>query len=559
MLRSNRKVRAWALAALLLFAFSGGIVHAQEQQGAPAPRRDLCPESLRSSDPHFDSMRRTCDFNRKRLPPCPSGLPSLSERRGINGELRLQPARRTCTKEWTVIAFLAMDNHDLSEFGEDDLGEMFWGKAKDLDHSFDLVVEADFFATMDKPRSGKRYVIEALGDGFRSRDSIFRDYRDNEQNTGDPRTLEKFLEWAVEEFPSRNYFFIMGGHGDGWAATNPRELRHRAENAALAAGNSGNGRIGNGIALDENTGTTGEKDWLTVPDLRRIFARVQNVYLGGDPIDVYAADACFMQQAEVAFELRDHARFLYGSVPVMAFEGLPYEEILSRFARGLYDSSSGVDGARVLALDLPPVMLNSYRDKNDRVYASSIDTSLLESDFAPALSALGQAASEWLRHGRGEKIERQFLVSGAARGAVAYQSAVIELRSFLQEWEKQLDIPPLPQMSGEPALPPTAAQSQAEANLRSKIISLNQALERLVIAKAWGARYQVWESRLGGLSIWMPGTGAHWLSFGAQATRSQLHRYFPAELVNEEFRGGRSPWSVFLETLHQPESPTPTR
>src|SRR3990167_10502646 len=97
--------------------------------------------------------------------------------------------------------------------------------------------------------------------------------------------------------------------------------------------------------------------------------------MGGEPFDIYAADACFMQQAEVAFELRKQARFLYGSIPVMAYKGLPYVELIRNFVDGKYPE------ARELALDLPRLMVDSYRDKNDKVYASTVESEPLETEL----------------------------------------------------------------------------------------------------------------------------------------------------------------------------------
>ena len=467
--------RGLFLSFFIALLFTPGIVWGEVEDPLP-----LCPASLRSDTPGFREIRRTCDFNRKRLPPCPVGQPSIDPYQldWLNQPM-LHARRRECAKEWTVIAFLAMNN-DLNDFGEDDLGELAWGKALDREHRVDVLVEAAF-----RDRPGKRYVFEANLDSGRPSDVVVKDFRGIEHNTGDPKTLENYLEWAVEEFPARNYMIVIGGHGDGWAATVPKPA---------AAPNASSGRLGNGLARDDTF-----NDWLTIPDLKHVLTRVSNTYLGGSVFDVFAADACFMQQAEVAFELRNHANFIYGSIPVMAYQGLPYTELIRGFVEGKYDSP------RTLAIDLPKLMLASYKDKNDRVYASTIDATVLREEFADSLLELGRAGSAWFE-ASADKIMDSFQMTSIISDTIQHQNSVVEFRDLLGKWEASL-----------------AAEEPRTAPLKTAIQKMRTTLERTMISHAYGDRYLPLRDRILGLSIWFPSSMASFRNFEEELSSSRLH------------------------------------
>ena len=505
----------------------------------------LCSIKLTSADPEFDAKIKKCDFNRRKLPACEPGMYSLN----VNhkpGDLFTNlenPKRRECVKEWTILSFIAMDNN-LNKFGEQDMGEMFLGKELDLKNNFDLVVEVDL-----NQRTGKRYVAER---GLNGRVQIekFVDYFGNEQNTGSPQTLENFLRWGIEQFPARHYMVVISGHGDGFAAMKSKASIRKvytaaSETAALGMDDVGDidkphleandefplGRAGSGIAFDENTGVEDKKDdWLTVSDIRRLFRRVRVDLLGGEKFDLYGADACLMQQAEVAFDLRRSARFIFGSVPIVPEQGLPYTEIMARFAAGKYDFTYGtrneviVDGAKALAKDLPQILVDSYtktieegeQGKQKRVMASVIDTEVMGREFVQLLWDFGKAGIEWLRT-TPDFMDAKFLVNDAAQAAVAYQRSTIDFLDFTIQLDKELDTLEIMSTPGGAGL----AELQA---FRVQVTNLNQKVRDSVVASAWGERYKDLGDRVSGISLWMPANIMGYLNFKSVMANSHFYR-----------------------------------
>ena len=569
----------------------------------------LCPAKLSSIDPDFRTKIKGCDFNRKKLPPCPQGMVSLNPNHQPNNPLTNpeNPRRRNCTKEWTLLVYMAMDN-DLNDYGEEDLGEIFLSKVEDKEHGFDLVVEADLYQ-----RTGKRYAAERSSSG-RVTIQKFKDYHGNEQNTGDPKTLENFLAWGIEAFPARHYMLIVSGHGDGFAAlrskarirelikTAPQDANNNTANETLYSEANIEfplGRAGHGIAYDERIGEDVEgDDWLTVSDLRHVLNRISRTYLGGEPLDFYGADACLMQQAEVAFELRRNARFIFGSVPIMPHQGLPYNKIIENFAASKYsfssivtrlaeassDSNQTTDGAIELAKDLPQILVDSYTKTIEeggqgitpRVMASVIDTEKLGDEFSRRLWEFGKAGVEWLRT-TPNFLDAKFLVNNAAEAAIAYQRSTVDFKDFLLHLESELKALSNPsslnelnslgnpsslnELNSVDSISSSDSSSEiALAAFRREVVALREQLESAIVASAWGERYALKSDRLSGLSLWMPGTIMGYNALKEVMANSHFYRCScdSAYKKPKGLAGGSRTlnyWGTFLGYVFADESP----
>ncbi|MDD4005110.1 MAG: clostripain-related cysteine peptidase [Elusimicrobiaceae bacterium] len=101
---------------------------------------------------------------------------------------------------------------------------------------------------------------------------------------GSYRHLVRFCKWAKTNFPAKKYMLIMISHGDGMYYISPDNLTRNA------------------IGLTE---------------LGKALARI-----GG--VDVFAADACLMQMAEVAYVLKDAVKVMVGSEAIMPYLGFDY-------------------------------------------------------------------------------------------------------------------------------------------------------------------------------------------------------------------------------------------
>lgn len=204
---------------------------------------------------------------------------------------------------WTVLVHMAADTDpsredSLAPYLEGDLAELRQGAAQAGDRVH-IVVQ------VDRPGAGG-YAREALGEHV---------YDPVDESVPGAAALKDFLRWGASTFPASHYAVVVWGHGKGWRN----------------AGASGEAPFtleacGGGIAFDD--APLGAIDTPALADALGAVAEVT-----GRRVDVYAADACLMQTAEVATELAGAARFVVGSEQIGSYLGLPYRELVDALAQ----------------------------------------------------------------------------------------------------------------------------------------------------------------------------------------------------------------------------------
>jgi hypothetical protein len=117
---------------------------------------------------------------------------------------------------------------------------------------------------------------------------------------GDYKQLVEFGKWAKAAYPAKKYMLVVWNHGDGW------------KNKAFGQ------PVLKGISYDDETG-----NGISTVNLGRAVRE-----MGG--VEIYASDACLMQMAEVAYELKDAAKLTVGSEENEPGDGWAYDFFLSR-------------------------------------------------------------------------------------------------------------------------------------------------------------------------------------------------------------------------------------
>lgn len=92
-----------------------------------------------------------------------------------------------------------------------------------------------------------------------------------------PLALADFVRWAKNTRPAQHYYLAIGSHGNGYQ----------------------------GVAWDS---TSGENQYLTAAELREALSIASSN--GAAPLDVVHLDACSMGLIDVAYDLRNHVRYL---------------------------------------------------------------------------------------------------------------------------------------------------------------------------------------------------------------------------------------------------------
>ncbi|MFA6584343.1 MAG: clostripain-related cysteine peptidase [Elusimicrobiaceae bacterium] len=168
----------------------------------------------------------------------------------------------------------------------------------------------------------------------------------NRPDMGSYKHAAEFIKWTKQNFPAERYAFIMWGHGSGWKDSSESPEKRRGVSYDLVA-----------------------KSYIKADQLNLLFA------LSG-PIDLYISNACLMQSAEVAYQMRNGVRYLVGSQNEMPEHGFDFKALSRIFA----------DNPQISARDAAIRVVQSYGQSVSPSFAdrvgitmSAIDTSQLAS------------------------------------------------------------------------------------------------------------------------------------------------------------------------------------
>lgn len=116
---------------------------------------------------------------------------------------------------------------------------------------------------------------------------------------GDYKELVRFAKWTHENYPADHYLIDIWNHGMGWKKK---------------------GRVSTkGISYDDNTG-----NHITTLQLGESMRMIKSVF--GHNVDILGMDACLMQMAEVAYELKDCVDYIVAAEEIEPGTGWPYDK-----------------------------------------------------------------------------------------------------------------------------------------------------------------------------------------------------------------------------------------
>ncbi len=201
-------------------------------------------------------------------------------------------------KEWTVMVFMNAKNN-LEKYGISDLNEMETvGSGPKVNIVAQVGRMKGFDASNGDWTGVRRFCITRDADPAIVNSKAVADL--GQADMGDVKELEKFVEWAKREYPARRYMLVVWNHGSGWLKGDPAPEK--------------------GISYDDETGHN-----IDTPQLGRALA-------GMGHIDLLAFDACLMQMAEVAYEIRGAVDYIAASEQTEPNDGYNYREVLGALA-----------------------------------------------------------------------------------------------------------------------------------------------------------------------------------------------------------------------------------
>ena len=236
-------------------------------------------------------------------------------------------------KEWTFLVYLNADNN-LYPFSYLNLQQM-----EKVGSSAGVNVVAQFDPE-PKNLATTRYLITQNPNPIKGKVTSQVLQQLPETDMGNPQTLADFLTWGVKTFPAKKYAVVIWNHGNGWQ----------------------------GVSYDDNPRT-----YLSMPMLRKGL-EAMNVAISqqrgsaravGSQIDLINFDACLMSTLEVAYELKDVAKYLVGSQFLEPGDGENYTSFLQPLV-----AKPQMDGKELAEIMVYQYALNYQNDNSDINYAA---------------------------------------------------------------------------------------------------------------------------------------------------------------------------------------------
>ncbi len=271
--------------------------------------------------------------------------------------------------EWTVMVYMNGKSNiepfalnDMNRFETVGSGQKVnivteLGRSKGLDN--DTQADGDWDGV-------RRYLVVKDADKDRIASPVLMDL--GKVDMGDYKEAVSFVKWARANYPAKRYMLIIWDHGWGWL-----DPKKAAENHA-----DGAGKDSKSISHDFVTG-----NYIKTTELGKIFKEAGKV-------DLYASMACFMQMAEVAYELRDGADVVVGSEEIVQLPSFNFEDFLALM---LKNPGAGAEKAGVFLVDTFKEMY-ARPEYADMLEKSKYGTQL--SAIRPAkLAAFARLAGDW--------------------------------------------------------------------------------------------------------------------------------------------------------------------
>lgn len=137
-------------------------------------------------------------------------------------------------------------------------------------------------------------------------------YMGTDVDMGDWHTLRNFVQWATTNYPADHYVLDLWSHGDGWRVIPFNTLGKTRS-----------------ISWDEKTGSQ--------IDVWQLASALQGYHL-----DILSFDACLMQMAEVADEVKANVDYMAGSEDLTPAAGYPYDLVFRNFASNPTDTPANL-------------------------------------------------------------------------------------------------------------------------------------------------------------------------------------------------------------------------
>jgi len=236
-------------------------------------------------------------------------------------------------KEWTIMVFMNGDNN-LEEFGIANINDMEQvGSSKDVNVVVQFDRSPEFDISNGNWSTTKIFYVNKDNDSEKINSKELADL--GEVDMGNPKSLEDFVFYAMENYPAKHYTLILWNHGGGWV----------------------------GLSNDDTDNPAGLGIKELADALRNITIKKNR------KLDIIGFDMCLMGMLEVYSQTSEFANIGIGSEELEPGKGWNYAGLLK------FITENPKSDARTFASQITTSYHDYYADQDSTITLSAIDLS----------------------------------------------------------------------------------------------------------------------------------------------------------------------------------------
>ncbi|MBM3266060.1 MAG: hypothetical protein FJZ01_00290 [Candidatus Sericytochromatia bacterium] len=301
---------------------------------------------------------------------------------GTNAFKGLGFTTKSSDAEWTIMLHLAASNN-LESFAYINLNEAEAGINSD---------KVNFIVLFDGNKKGDSKIMKVVRDPKGMNTTLVSPTIDDngavvpkdtkEIDSGDYRTVQKFVQWTAANYPAKKFAYVSWDHGSGIFAPNGQRInlgpgvdrmalkrQMRASNQPISS---------QGFAWDDETG-----NHVTTAQFTDILKAAPK------PFEMTGMDACLMAHVEMAYQMQGYGKNLVASEELEPGLGWDYNEWLSALS-----ANPSADGAAHGAMIVKGFHKSytpggaHYGGRQQDVTLSNLSYDAVKNDLTPALNNL---------------------------------------------------------------------------------------------------------------------------------------------------------------------------
>ncbi len=399
---------------------------------------------------------------------------------------KLKKARKKAKKtpaEWTIVTYIQSDNNlfPYSKYNIEGMEEA--GATSNV----------NILIQWDQPRNQKTWRYKIEKDRKIEIDSLTMEMGQNPQ-----QELIDCMKWAKARYPAKHYMLVLWNHGAGIMDLKSEHDKNKTYSTLATSwlqipGFLRDPGVERGILYDDSDNT-----FLDNQALRKALSGIKSAL--GKRLDILGMDACLMGMLEVGYQVKGYVDYLVASQNVQAAMGWSY----SGFLKPLIANPT-LFSAQALSQSIVLAYADYYQNRDSEFTQSAVDVRKL----GRVNNMLRKLVKGINKCKKTNSSRTASLIRDARDKATEfYYEEYIDLDSWLEALlskTRSYIKDRVSEKGSRGKILKAISYKKRLQTLESRIVSTRSALNRAIVANAYGSSF----SKVEGLSIYYPKYSMH--------------------------------------------------